>query len=337
MNDMIVPNWHPVIVHFSVALLTTATVVLFIAMFKKQTGINDRLLIAGRTMFWIGFGALVLTVLAGLQAYYSVGHDAPSHRAMTDHRNWALATLAISIVAAGLMWREKLNGIIMTVLVISTTMLLITAYKGGDLVYRYGLGVMSMPEITGDGHDHDHEGGGHEHGGDAPEDDCGTGKDTHSHEAGSDEPDHKLDEAQSAPELHKHADGSLHEHGPNVASMIPENVAEALTLALKEQDKDTIKSLLAEDVLVLEGGHAQRSREEYMKGHMISDMAYLKVIDFETISRSASVDGDLAWVTSMTRMKGNFRDQEIDEETKEFLIMRKRDGAWRITHIFWEN
>lgn len=335
MNDMIVPNWHPIIVHFSVALLTSATVVLLIAMIKNQKGKDDRLQIAGRTMFWIGFGALVLTILAGLQAYYSVAHDGPSHMAMTNHRNWALVALAFSVVAAVLMWRETMNGIIMIFLVISTALILVTAYKGGDLVYRYGLGVMSMPEVTGEGHDHDHgDGGGHDHGGGVQDGDCGG--EAHNRDGGDIEAQQTTTE-QPASTQHRHADGILHEHGPNVAPMIPEHVANALTLALKAQDKDTVKSLLDKDVLVLEGGHAQRSRAEYMNGHMINDMAYLKVMELETVSQAASVDRDLAWVTSTTRMKGNFRDQEIDEETKEFLIMRKYDGVWRITHIYWEN
>ena len=30
----------------------------------------------------------------------------------------------------------------------------VTAYKGGELVYRYGIGVMALPEASGSGHGH---------------------------------------------------------------------------------------------------------------------------------------------------------------------------------------
>ena len=39
----------------------------------------------------------------------------------------------------------------------------ITGWKGGHLVYQYEIGLSSLPEVSGDGHDHDHgELNGHE-------------------------------------------------------------------------------------------------------------------------------------------------------------------------------
>jgi uncharacterized membrane protein/ketosteroid isomerase-like protein len=320
MTDFITPNWHPIVVHFSVALITSASVVLLIAIAKRQRDYKEHLQVAGRMMFWIGFSALILTVLAGLQAYYIVAHDGPSHLAMTNHRNWALATLALSILSAGLMWRSRskpLSNIVIASLMISTLSLFGTAYKGGDLVYRYGLGVASMPNVTGEGHDHEHsDGAGHDHGNETQDIDCGDGEQPHSHSTDDNEVGH---------------DTAV------TPLTTPEQVASALTIALKDQDKNTVKSLLHENVMVLESGHAQKSRQEYEDSHMLSDMAYLKAMDLETTNRSVSIDGDLAWVTSTTRMKGEFKDRQIDTETKELLIMRNQEGVWRITHIYWEN
>ncbi|MBL4850981.1 MAG: hypothetical protein JKY90_01690, partial [Gammaproteobacteria bacterium] len=31
-----------------------------------------------------------------------------------------------------------------------------TAWHGGEVVYRYGIGVISLPKVEGDGHDHAH-------------------------------------------------------------------------------------------------------------------------------------------------------------------------------------
>ena len=47
--------------------------------------------------------AVIATIAAGFQAYYSVAHDGPSHEAMTTHRNWAVPSgLALLALAA---WR----------------------------------------------------------------------------------------------------------------------------------------------------------------------------------------------------------------------------------------
>jgi hypothetical protein len=80
---------------------------------------------------------------------------------MSDHRNWALSTAAVFIISAILYFiqpnlRRSLVGIL---LVISASLVAVTGFKGGEVVYRYGLGIMSLPQVSeasknGDGHDH---------------------------------------------------------------------------------------------------------------------------------------------------------------------------------------
>jgi len=48
-------------------------------------------------------------------------------------------------------------------MVVAGSILASTAWRGSELVYRYGLGVMSLPKSEGDGHNHAH-GGGHDYG-----------------------------------------------------------------------------------------------------------------------------------------------------------------------------
>lgn len=43
-----------------------------------------------------------------------------------------------------------------TLLLTPVILLGITGWKGGHLVYQYGIGVASLPQVSGDGHDHDH-------------------------------------------------------------------------------------------------------------------------------------------------------------------------------------
>lgn len=156
-----IPNWHPIFVHFTVALLIIATTIHLLSHFLPNDELANQLTIVARWNLWLGVGLTLLTVAAGWYAYYTVAHDAPSHVAMTEHRNWAMATLALFLGIAGweyyLSRRGKDKGWLFTgLLVIAAGLLLSTAWHGGELVYRYGLGVMSMPKPEDPGHAHDH-------------------------------------------------------------------------------------------------------------------------------------------------------------------------------------
>ncbi len=175
----IIPNYHPIFVHFTVALLSVSTVLFITALLLKQIlpeSLRNQLLIVARWNLWLGASITLVTVAAGFQAYNSVAHDGPSHAAMTDHRNWALATAGLfGVVAIWSVFRARSGsapGRLFVVLLLAAQLVLLsTAWRGGELVYRYGLGVMSLPQSQGDGHDHSHgPGEGHgDHGADSQE------------------------------------------------------------------------------------------------------------------------------------------------------------------------
>ena len=162
----IIPNWHPLFVHFTVALLIIAATIHLLSHFLPNGELASQLTIVARWNLWLGVGLTLLTVAAGWYAYNTVGHDTTSHIAMTEHRNWAMVTLALFLSVAGweyyLTRRGKGRGWLFTgLLVIAAGLLLSTAWHGGELVYRYGLGVMSIPKPEGLGHIHEH-GEGHD-------------------------------------------------------------------------------------------------------------------------------------------------------------------------------
>ena len=157
----IIPNLHPVFVHFTVALLIIAATIHLLSHFLPNGELANQLAIVARWNLWLGVGFTLLTVAAGWYAFYTVSHDTPSHLAMIEHRNWAMATLAVFLGIAAweyyLSRRGKGKGWLFTgLLVIAAGLLLSTAWHGGELVYRYGLGVMSMPKLEGPGHAHEH-------------------------------------------------------------------------------------------------------------------------------------------------------------------------------------
>lgn len=158
----IIPNWHPIFVHFTVALLSSATLFYLLALSLTNHRWKDQWMTVANWNLWLGTAFAIATGIAGWLAYNSVAHDAPSHAAMTDHRNWAFATLAIFIpLGIWSLWQTRKNKILgkpfIILMLIATAMLASTAWRGGEVVYRFGLGVMSMPEVssTRNGHGHD--------------------------------------------------------------------------------------------------------------------------------------------------------------------------------------
>jgi hypothetical protein len=102
-------------------------------------------------------------VIAGWFAYNSVAHDATSHAAMTLHRNWAVPTallfLVLAISSINLARKRIMPSFkFLSVSVIAAVLLMVTGWLGAEAVYRYGLGVMSLPQVEAgaDGHNHSH-------------------------------------------------------------------------------------------------------------------------------------------------------------------------------------
>ncbi len=144
----IIPNWHPIFVHFTIGLLSVSALLYLTGSILK----NATLLTVARWNLWIGTGITIGTVLAGLYAYSTVIHDASSHIAMTNHRNWALLTASVFIALA--VWAffkqrgaRSVHPLFVAAMLLGASLLAMTGYKGGEVVFRHGLGVISTPDM----------------------------------------------------------------------------------------------------------------------------------------------------------------------------------------------
>jgi len=222
----IIPNWHPIFVHFSVGLLLIAALFHIVVMLTRDGDLKQAFSHVANWNLWVGTAISLVTVIAGWFAYNSVNHDTPSHLAMIEHRNLALVTFAVYL-AVGL-WSAmaaKKHAPIQWPLVIAVCvaggLLASTAWHGGELVYRHGLGVMSLPNPDahahgeGAGHNHDH---GHDSA--SPSQSSGHAHDdghepSHAPEATA-TPQHGDAEQSSAMQAesasHSHDDGHSHSH-----------------------------------------------------------------------------------------------------------------------------
>lgn len=163
----IIPNWHPIFVHFTVALFSISSVFFVFTYLMSHTKLKTKIFfsefeIVARWCLWLSAIITIITVSFGFYAYYTVKHDVISHVAMTVHRNWAIATaIFIYILAIWSMYsyfkRKKLTLIFLIIMIMTEGLLLSTAWHGGEVVYRYGIGVMSLPKAEEVGHNHHHE------------------------------------------------------------------------------------------------------------------------------------------------------------------------------------
>jgi len=78
-------------------------------------------------------------------------------------------------------------------------------------------------------------------------------------------------------------------------------VVDAFHAALDAGDRDAALALLTSDVVVLEEGGAERSREEYAGHHLPADMAFAGATRSEVARRAAVVEGDVAGVMTEGR------------------------------------
>ncbi len=156
----VIPNFHPALVHFPIAFTAAALAFIAAGTVFKNWSYAAQCLMTGRWMLW---GAALFAVVAavfGWFAFNSVAHDEVSHAAMILHRNWALGALtALLALAAWDVWRGRSGAMpsygFLGLLVVAWLLVTSTAWHGAELVYRHGLGVMSLPKPEGSGHTHE--------------------------------------------------------------------------------------------------------------------------------------------------------------------------------------
>lgn len=136
----IIPNWHPIFVHFTVALWTIAVVMHLIAVVYPESMIKEQMVIVARWNLWLGTAFGIVTALVGWLASNSVAHDDISHEAMMEHRELALITLSIFVLSTvWSIWKQRARQapgkLFLLPLVIGAGLLMSTAWHGGELVY----------------------------------------------------------------------------------------------------------------------------------------------------------------------------------------------------------
>ena len=114
-------------------------------------------------------------------------------------------------------------------------------------------------------------------------------------------------------------------------------VAERFGAALAAGDLATVESLLAPDVLILETGGAERSREEYLGHHAKSDAQFLKGSHSQLTRRRARAEGDLVWIGSESELHASRDGKPLTLLSTETMLLTNTPDGWKIVHIHWSS
>jgi hypothetical protein len=121
------------------------------------------------------------------------------------------------------------------------------------------------------------------------------------------------------------------------SAQAPVAVVERFGNALTKGDLKLVGELLDANVLILESGGAERSREEYLAHHAISDAQFLNGTHSQLKFRRARLHGDLAWVGSESELHASKDGKPMTLLSTETMVLKKSGADWRIVHIHWSS
>jgi uncharacterized membrane protein len=143
MNMLV--QWHPMVVHFPLALILTAAAALLLA--RLLTGrIGATLAMVGTWNLCLGAVAALFAIGTGMAAVLDLHLAVAAKEAVSLHVKWALfTTVALLLLAvwrgAGSAQNSRPSWLFLLVLFAATAALIETGYRGGQNVYRFGVGV----------------------------------------------------------------------------------------------------------------------------------------------------------------------------------------------------
>jgi len=360
MGGFIEPNIHPVLVHFAYALSLSALAVYILGRVLPRGPRRDSTQPAGDWMLALGAVAIIATIAAGFYAYYTVAHDTPSHEAMTTHRNWAVPSGTAIILLA--IWRfikrvDRPGGLFLGLLTAAALSLSVTAWWGGNIVYKYGLGVQNLPAVTGDGHDHDHgvsnqaavmpESGSQSHHDNADGHHEETPKHDNSdghHDVGAalnSQSNGKSDGHPDASEIamparHDNSDGHHDQDDDSADDKAIKSIINAIQKGWEDGDGTPFRThfLDYEGARYFESGGQNSGLSDLVENHVEPEKNSIPDLKLGLNDLKIHYEEGFAWATASTTIQGTIMSSGriLDNTGKQTWLFRNINGTWKVVH-----
>jgi uncharacterized membrane protein len=139
-------QWHPMMVHFPLALTLTAAACLTCTRLLKRGTLQDSLAFCGTWNLMLGAAAALLTLATGLIATFHLTLLDGAQYSVSRHLIWAvcssqLVALLALYRALAVSWNSVPGAWFLSLLGLASAGLIVTGYYGGENVYHYALGV----------------------------------------------------------------------------------------------------------------------------------------------------------------------------------------------------
>jgi uncharacterized membrane protein len=152
--------WHPVAIHFPIALLLVGTILRLLGIGWPSKWSFHFPLMAGRTLLILGTAGAWIAIYTGSEAYYEVVRTLCDPTVADAHNYfayWTAGLFSAGVLVDGLCWirqstkTEKylLTGSACLLYIIGSSTLIYTSHLGASLVYQQGAGVYEpSPQCT---------------------------------------------------------------------------------------------------------------------------------------------------------------------------------------------
>ena len=106
--------------------------------------------------------------------------------------------------------------------------------------------------------------------------------------------------------------------------------------ALGAGDTDAALRRLAPDAVVMEGGDLE-TRTHYQAHHLEADIAFARAVKSQRSGVTATVHGEVAWVSSTSTTAGTYNGKAVHLNGAELIVLTKAPTGWLIRAIHWSS
>jgi ketosteroid isomerase-like protein len=106
--------------------------------------------------------------------------------------------------------------------------------------------------------------------------------------------------------------------------------------ALVNADSAAVRTLLAQDAVILESG-GMETRSEYLSHHLPGDIAFAKAVASTDGPVHVTIAGNTAWTAGTSTTQGTFNGRAINSTGAESMVLTKESAGWKIRSIHWSS
>ncbi len=112
---------------------------------------------------------------------------------------------------------------------------------------------------------------------------------------------------------------------------------EKYDLAFRTKDTETIKRLLAHDVLLYEHSVRNDGLEDVFENHLKPEIVGFEDLTIELSDVRITPAAGLALVTRQYKIQGKLRGREINAGGNETMVWKKVGAEWKVAHIHYSH